>query len=469
VSSRLLIALVIVLSVGVGSAAATTPTLPPPIAVPPPAGETAPPPDTVVPSHGWAVCSDWYRTSIYGGRWATDGEWWEYACPLTGMVDQSTPVWTDYYYWDGSGPVYYGEWWTEPYDDWYGEPSCSWWRDPVDTWYGPYACPQETNDHPVAGFTSSCSDLRCAFDATASSDSDGTISSYSWYFGDGSDEVDAVTGEHRFPQSGTYTVSLVVTDQVGLTDRQSQTVTVWGGTPSPAFAVSCTGLRCSFDGSSSSDVGGSIVSYAWQFGDGASSAGLGPTETHLYSRPGTYRVALTVTDDSGETATTARDAVATNAPPTVMFSVDCSSLLCSFDASASADSDGTIRDYAWSFGDGATGAGVVVQRAYAKAGTYSVSLTVTDSGGASAGVSKVVAPITLSARFSKIKSFATVDLAWTGASATNFDVYRNGARLATVQAIAYVDSINKSGAGRYVYQVCAAATNVCSNQATVTL
>ncbi|MFZ3385551.1 MAG: PKD domain-containing protein, partial [Candidatus Hydromicrobium sp.] len=52
-----------------------------------------------------------------------------------------------------------------------------------------------------------------------------------------------------------------------------------------------------FDGSSSSDEDGTIVSYSWDFGDG--STGSGVTVTHTYNAPGNYKVTLTVTDDDG--------------------------------------------------------------------------------------------------------------------------------------------------------------------------
>lgn len=55
-----------------------------------------------------------------------------------------------------------------------------------------------------------------------------------------------------------------------------------------------------------------------------------------------------------------------------------------FDGTGSYDSDGgAILSYAWDFGDGVTGSGAVVQHTYSMAGTYTVSLTVTDDEGAS--------------------------------------------------------------------------------------
>lgn len=70
-----------------------------------------------------------------------------------------------------------------------------------------------------------------------------------------------------------------------------------------------------------------------------------------------------------------------NLPPSAAFSVNCQDLTCSFDASGSSDSDGTIVDYSWDFGDGGTGSGTSVSHEYSSAGTFTVSLTVTDDDG----------------------------------------------------------------------------------------
>ncbi len=80
-----------------------------------------------------------------------------------------------------------------------------------------------------------------------------------------------------------------------------------GGGPTPnaapvaSFSASVDGRSVSFNGSGSSDSDGSVVSYAWNFGDGAS--GSGRTAGHTYAAEGTYQVSLTVTDDDGATDT----------------------------------------------------------------------------------------------------------------------------------------------------------------------
>ncbi|MBW3581531.1 MAG: PKD domain-containing protein, partial [Euryarchaeota archaeon] len=85
-----------------------------------------------------------------------------------------------------------------------------------------------TNSPPTASFTYTCTDLSCNFDGTGSSDSDGTISSYAWDFGDGTTGTGA-TVSHTYGAGGTYTVTLTVTDDGGATGSASQSVSVTSG------------------------------------------------------------------------------------------------------------------------------------------------------------------------------------------------------------------------------------------------
>jgi hypothetical protein len=72
-----------------------------------------------------------------------------------------------------------------------------------------------------------------------------------------------------------------------------------------------------------------------------------------------------------------------NTPPTASFAYSCSDLDCTFDGAGSADSDGTVAGYSWSFGDGsATASGPQAAHSYSTAGSYDVTLTVTDNSGA---------------------------------------------------------------------------------------
>jgi PKD repeat protein len=83
-------------------------------------------------------------------------------------------------------------------------------------------------------------------------------------------------------------------------------------TPTSGFGP----LAVNFTGSGSYDQDGSIVSYAWTFGDGASSSAQNPSRT--YSTPGTYTATLTVTDNRGGTGTASTQIVVSQNPALVM-------------------------------------------------------------------------------------------------------------------------------------------------------
>lgn len=153
--------------------------------------------------------------------------------------------------------------------------------------------------------------------------------------------------------------------------------------PTADATGSCAGATCTFNGSSSTDPDGTIVSYAWNFGDGTP-PGSGVTTSHVYAASGTYTATLTVTDNRGgvDTDTAVVTVTAPNAAPVANFTSSCPGFTCTFNGSGSTDSDGTIVSYAWTFGDGTTGSGVTTSRTYTTPGTYTVSLTVRDDDGA---------------------------------------------------------------------------------------
>ena len=158
------------------------------------------------------------------------------------------------------------------------------------------------NSAPVASFTVACSGPTCTFDGSGSSDPDGTIASYSWYFGDGNWGYGA-TVNHTY-STGTFSATLMVADNSGTTGTALQTLTVVNAPPVATFTSTCSGLTCSFNASGSSDPDGTIASYAWNFGDATTDSGA--TVSHMFAADGTYSVLLTVTDNGAATSTQAQ-------------------------------------------------------------------------------------------------------------------------------------------------------------------
>jgi len=138
-----------------------------------------------------------------------------------------------------------------------------------------------------------------------------------------------------------------------------------------------------FDAESSTDPDGTIVSYAWDFGDGFTTNGV--LVRHAYVHSGRFLVVLTVVDNS-QTPATASSELTVDVPPMAAFATSLNTaprgVPIHFDASGSIDSDGTIVSYAWDFGDGQTATGISVTHEYADNGTFIVRLSVTDNLGA---------------------------------------------------------------------------------------
>jgi PKD repeat protein len=160
-----------------------------------------------------------------------------------------------------------------------------------------------------------------------------------------------------------------------------------------------------------------------------------------------------------------------NQAPQASFNVSCQDLVCDFDASASADPDGSILSYRWEFGDGATSSGDRVSHTFGDDGTYEVRLTVSDDREASSSTTRTVQvtntttpAISLSATAGKHRGDIWVDLEWGGAQGSAVDVYRDGGLLATTDNDGgYRDKTIKNSDKRIRYRVCQQDTVNCSD------
>jgi len=249
------------------------------------------------------------------------------------------------------------------------------------------------NEPPVAIFTESAGTVDTgeviSFNGSASYDPDGSVVSYFWDFGDGTNGTGAVI-DHSYSDDGLYTVTLIVTDDKEAIGTATAEKTVLSRLPVGIFVESAetvdTGELIVFNASLSYDPDGSVVSYFWDFGDGTNASGV--VVEHAYTDDGNYTVTLTITDDDGATASASTTKTALNQNPSSQFTYSPDSPIAGetviFDASNSSDTDGYIVDYTWNFGDGniTTSAASVVTHIYAMEGNYTVVLTVTDDDGA---------------------------------------------------------------------------------------
>lgn len=213
--------------------------------------------------------------------------------------------------------------------------------------------------------------------------------SYDWDFGD----MESSTEEnpsHTYAWPGYYTVILTVTDEMGASNSYTDYVDVINEVPHVNPGVDETTkdwCEQPFDfhaGSYDPDGCGSL-SYYWDFDDGQDSTLENPY--HEYDDVGTYTVILTVTDDFGVFHSESITVYVENNDPYALFSWSphdpyvYDSVL--FTSSSSFDSDpcDEIVSWDWNFGDGATSTEENPSHTYTTAGTYTVSLEVTDGYG----------------------------------------------------------------------------------------
>jgi PKD repeat protein/Tol biopolymer transport system component len=190
--------------------------------------------------------------------------------------------------------------------------------------------------------------------------------------------------------TGEYIISLIVNDgEVDSVADEIMVTVVENLSPQAIIEASVTSgdapLMISFNGSNSSDPEGAQLLYHWDFADPESlqNSSSQESDTHIFNQPGQYTVALTVTDDFGQTnqAIVVINVTAPNLPPTIQVIASPSSgtipLTVEFMSNA-IDEDGDTLSYLWSFGDGSSSTEINPVHEFQQEGIFEVSLTVSD-------------------------------------------------------------------------------------------
>jgi len=243
------------------------------------------------------------------------------------------------------------------------------------------------NNSPSANFTftgTSCVGNTITFN-DQSSILNGTISHWYWDYGDGVRDTFLVSTQptHIFTAAGNYTVTLIVDNANGCRSTHTETVVV-GNRPVPNFDL--PGNVCLPGGSAlfvntSTVAGGGNMVYSWDFGDASPSSNQ-TSPSHIYTSTGPFSVTLTAS-----LGTCSKDTVKVfntlYQNPVASFNMNASNCLnttTSF-TSNSTSSNSIINQWDWDFGDGFQGSNANTTHTYLTAGTYTVTLQVTNDKG----------------------------------------------------------------------------------------
>ena len=270
--------------------------------------------------------------------------------------------------------------------------------------------PPPANQPPVALFTVDTNNVFAPVVINftdASTDTDGRIVSWLWEFEAGRSifynaQTYQKTVAYTFNKSGTYPVKLTVIDDGNLSStyildiviKNTAPIAILSASPNPVLSQSLV----SFFGNNSYDLDGNIMKYSWDFGDGSIISQGTAFESHAYSKPGTYRASLTVTDNIGDSATANLLVTVTNRNPIARITYSSLNVKApgslTFNGDTSSDPDGIIASYNWTVSNGLSAATPIATFNFIREGIYIVTLLVTDDSGGtnSTSVTVVVTP-----------------------------------------------------------------------------
>jgi PKD repeat protein len=244
---------------------------------------------------------------------------------------------------------------------------------------------------PDANFTADKTEGTFPLTVQFSSSSTGTITGYSWNFGDGTTSNEQ-NPRHTFQNPGTYSVRLTVFGAGNTSDFKDMVISVTEplAPPNAEFTVNPASGSAPLTVTFTNQSSGDDITFAWNFGDGTSSLTGDAIFTHVYQNNGTYTVTLTVTNSEGDSDTATQTITVTDALNAAFTTTALSDPPQTFQFQST--SSGSKLTYRWDFGDGAVvePGQAVVTHTYNNPGTYNVTLTIRDTNGAQDSVTQQV-------------------------------------------------------------------------------
>ncbi len=237
-----------------------------------------------------------------------------------------------------------------------------------------------TSMAPMAEFEGTPISGNAPLEVSFSDLSVGSPDAWLWDFGDGNSSTEQ-NPVHTYILSGSYTVSLTVSDPIGSSmETKPDYIVVSALAPVANFSASITAGDVPLEVTFADASTGEIDTWFWDFGDGETSGFQFPV--HTYSQIGTFTVTLTVTGPGGSSMATQTDYITTvGVPPIAEFSAMPTSgqapLLVQFTDLTTGD----VNTWNWSFGDGQTSEEQNPSHEYLTPGNFTVSLTASGVGG----------------------------------------------------------------------------------------
>lgn len=334
------------------------------------------------------------------------------------------------------------------------------------------------NTPPVAVITATpiqAGTSRIRFDAATSSDTDGTIATYAWNFGDG-DTASGQQFDHEYLTAGNYTVVLTVTDNKGASSQDQMILTVVDP-PKPPNVLPLAVISASSQQR--------LMHFVWEYtGTDPGLAGFRlyqnsrlvceianpaarQADCQTYVDNGAVRLWVTSYDQAG-VESTASGPLAFDSTGLFAAAGGDAPLAVHFTSGSSSDPDGTITSYAWDFGDGSTADGMAADHSFTVPADYTVTLTVTDNSGGQVQATTIIRvtdahpPAATSASFNTVQDksvTATLSASDTDGSQLQFRITQDGTLgSATITDAAkgvftYVPNPGVSGTDTFIFKV----------------